>query len=58
MLEILHKYFGYTEFRPLQEKIIKAILDKKNVFFLMPTVGEKSERISRSTSVTRRICGI
>jgi len=25
-LETLHKYFGCTEFRPLQEEIITAIL--------------------------------
>jgi ATP-dependent DNA helicase RecQ len=40
--EILKKYWGYPQFRPLQEDIIRAVLDKKDVLALLPTGGGKS----------------
>ena len=38
----LQKVFGFREFRPDQERIIRAILEKKDVFAVMPTGGGKS----------------
>ncbi len=40
--ETLHKVFGFHEFRPNQEQIVRAILEKRDVFAVMPTGGGKS----------------
>ena len=39
---VLQKIFGYKDFRPLQEDVIKCILDKKDALVVMPTGGGKS----------------
>ncbi|HYM21243.1 MAG TPA: DNA helicase RecQ [Candidatus Kapabacteria bacterium] len=41
-LSTLEKYFGYTEFRPLQREIVEDVIAGKDVFVLMPTGGGKS----------------
>jgi ATP-dependent DNA helicase RecQ len=39
---ILKQYWGYEQFRPLQEDIVQAVLDKKDTLALLPTGGGKS----------------
>ncbi|MES2574303.1 MAG: ATP-dependent DNA helicase RecQ [Bacteroidota bacterium] len=38
----LKKYFGFNQFKGLQERVIKSILNKENTFVIMPTGGGKS----------------
>jgi ATP-dependent DNA helicase RecQ len=38
----LKKFFGFTEFKGLQEQVIRSILNKQNTFVIMPTGGGKS----------------
>ena len=38
----LKKHFGFSQFRGLQEKVIKSVLSKQNTFVIMPTGGGKS----------------
>ena len=40
--QILDKYWGFKQFRPLQEDIIKSVLEGRDTLGLMPTGGGKS----------------
>ena len=38
----LKKYFGFNQFKGLQEQVIKSIINQNNTFVIMPTGGGKS----------------
>ncbi len=38
----LKKFFGFSQFKGLQEQVIRSILARKNTFVIMPTGGGKS----------------
>lgn len=40
--ELLKRHWGYDEFRPRQERIVRSILDGRDVAVVMPTGGGKS----------------
>ncbi len=38
----LKKYFGFSQFKGLQEQVVKSIITRHNTFVIMPTGGGKS----------------
>ena len=54
--QILQKYWGYSEFLPLQYEIIKSIADGKDTLGLMPTGGGKSVTFQVPAMAREGIC--
>lgn len=54
--DILAEYWGYSEFRPLQEDIIHSVLSGKDTLGLMPTGGGKSLTFQIPAMATEGIC--
>ena len=54
--EILHKYWGYSEFRPAQEQIISSVLAGRDTLALMPTGGGKSLTYQVPTMARKGVC--
>jgi len=54
--QILKQYWGFNEFRPLQEEIIRSVADQKDTLALMPTGGGKSITFQVYSLSTDGIC--
>ena len=54
--EILTTYWGYSQFRPLQEDIILSVLEGKDTLALMPTGGGKSICFQVPALVNEGVC--
>lgn len=54
--DILKQYWGYTQFRSPQEKIIEAVVNKQDVLAILPTGGGKSICFQVPTLMQEGIC--
>ncbi len=54
--EVLHTYWHYDDFRPLQAEIIQSVLEGRDTLALMPTGGGKSLCFQVPTMVQDGLC--
>lgn len=54
--KILQQYWGYSEFRPLQEDIIQSVYSGKDTLGLMPTGGGKSLTFQVPAMIMKGTC--
>ena len=56
LTQILRQYWGYSQFRPLQEEIIRSALEGKDTLALLPTGGGKSVCFQVPAMAKKGIC--
>ncbi len=56
ILQILSRFWGYSEFRPMQEEIIRSVLGGRDTLALMPTGGGKSLTFQVPSLAMEGIC--
>lgn len=39
LLDVLHEYWGYSEFRPLQQSAMTSVLEGRDSLVVLPTGG-------------------
>lgn len=55
-INILERYWNYTQFRPFQEEIIQAVMDNEDTLALLPTGGGKSICFQVPALIKEGIC--
>ena len=56
MLAALHRYWGYTSFRPMQREVIASVLGGRDTLALMPTGAGKSIIYQLPTLMREGVC--